>query len=416
MKWRHLCAAVGGAAILSALTVTDGRVAYTAAAQSETAAQDRAGRVLTVDEALATSAPQGEGDSYVPSGWRDPAAEATERFDAPALEADLQARLGSRYAGMWESGSKFVVAIVDPTPEDRQMVAGFGMVRAARYGLEQLKAWQDSATKVMSVGREWGVGIDLEGNRIRVDSNEIASRRPDLERRIPKDALDERSSFQGRVSHPDRFNWVAYFLHQEAGLAVYFPDRDERCTTGFYLTSSAYGPFGTSAGHCADTNERVLSWDWNYQGTVNNARYYCCNPVNADVAVFSTANIGNYARVQNQGGGHWGVMGQFSDTWPRTGETGCWSGAVGSNADVCGTISQWDYTWNDGSRTHVHNYCVNILDNPGDSGGPMYRLYDNGTVRAMAGISGRIDGVGTCGHHIQWILWETGMSLATTPW
>ena len=371
---------------------------------------------VTVEQLQAASpATGGQGANYRPAGWHDPSNDATERFDAPAIETDLQARLGDRYAGMWGAGPKFKVAIVNPTVEDLRLVAAYGEVVPARFSLTQLEQWKDDATGVLSAaGGDFGVGVDLVANHVVIDSNHAEAHRGAFEAKIPHDALDLHNSFHAVDTHADRFHWLAYIVHQEAGLAVYFPDRNVGCTTGWYLWSSAYGPFGSSAGHCEGTGHPARAWDGVWQGTVNNNTDG--NGTSSDANVFSTNNISNYARVQNQSSNHWGVMGQFSNTWPRSGESACWSGAVGSNTDVCGTVSRYDYTVTSDGTTRYHNYCVNVYSNPGDSGGPMYRLYSNGTVRAMGMLSTRVDGVGACGSHIVHILSATGMSLPTSPW
>ena len=118
----------------------------------------------------------------------------------------------------------------------------------------------------------------------------------------------------------------------------------------------------------------------------------------------------------NDHGWHWYVWNQFSDTWPRTGEDACWSGDHSAPGDNCGTISAWDTTLTD-TQTGVsvrHLYCVNVVGNRGDSGGPMYRLYSNDHVRAMALTSMINDYLGTCGNHIAWVQSTMDATLATS--
>lgn len=344
---------------------------------------------------------------YKPVGWTDPGRSAGEIFDGPALEQQLIRVLGDRYAGMWVNGSLFDVGVIAPTSSDEVLVAPFGRIVAATYSMADLMRWKEAVAAAMRSRGDNVVSVDLRRNKIVLLGDQAEDARAELAQIAPMDALDLRDT-PARITptHSSRYNWNSYFVHQEAGLGVITNDGHRFCTTGFYLWNASYGPFGSTAGHCLTGQVRAPDNSW--AGPVNASQW---GPdINAEI--FSTASIGNYPRVHNQSNGHWGVMGAFSDTWPRQGEPGvCWSGAYGSNGDFCGQVSWWNVTITGGGRNVAHQYCITVGPVEGDSGGPMYRLYDNGTVHAMGLTSTRVEMVGNCGTHIQWVLAVLGMQL-----
>lgn len=153
------------------------------------------------EELKKVSPPTGEGENYRPAGWRDSSNDATELFDAAAIEADLQARLGERYGGMWQNGSRFNVAVIRPTAADWRLVADYGDIVPASFSFDQLQKWQEVATQVMSDARvASGISVDLEANKVLIASNEAERLRPALEANIPRAALKLISRFHASNS------------------------------------------------------------------------------------------------------------------------------------------------------------------------------------------------------------------------
>lgn len=109
------------------------------------------------------------------------------------------------------------------------------------------------------------------------------------------------------------------------------------------------------------------------------------------------------------------VMGMFAQDYPKRNEGGMCRIGITSNNELCGGIvNRARVRLTDTNGRAVWSHCINLPTQAGDSGGPIYRRYNNGTVRAAGTTNGMltIDGVAsTCYSQIYWILRTTNTGL-----
>jgi hypothetical protein len=135
---------------------------------------------------------------------------------------------------------------------------------------------------------------------------------------------------------------------------------------------------------------------------------------NADALVFSTASAVNNPRIfcVVAMSCHWGVMGVFARNYPRVNEQICRNSIELTRADCAPVTIANAFVLLQGTGKRVRSWCAAVATAPGDSGGPWYRYYTNGTVRA-AGVNWSGDANQSCYSHIYYATTGTSTFVVT---
>lgn len=371
-----------------------------------------------------------------PQGW---VPDVTDTFDRDATSVAMRRRLGGRYGGEWVNGTgdgaTYVYGALRATAADTaaaRQIAGTDRVAVANvaYSTSQLAGY---AHRVEGLLVRHGVDVALLGvqdddNAVRLQvASAPQSLRDDIADVVPADAveiIEEPVPVEGH-STADAWRGADGRPYYEGGLRVnlFNPLRNgwSSCQTAFYVFNNAYGPFGMTAGHCSrntqgggTSGQPVTSPDGSFSSSVGvNAYGAATGDTNSDSLVFSTASAVNNARIWCPGGSgcHWGVMGIFTRNYPKANETICRSSIQLNNAQCAPVTVAGSFLYEAGTSKRVRSWCANPLDTvPGDSGGPWYRYYTNGTVRA-AGVNWSGSTGTSCFSHIYYATQASSTSV-----
>lgn len=373
-----------------------------------------------------------------------PAPKPTVVDPASDLDQDLVidhaiALFGDRFGGTWVSRdantSLFVVGITNAASDDEEalhsalpeVVARHVAVRQVPVGASVLARWKAHAEVVMGALRtDSNIGADARTGRVSVEAKTFAAETAtELRRRIPRANLELREdpAYETTMLHNSREAWFEIVTHNEGGLGVDTYENSVAkalCTTGFYLSSSSYGPFGTTAGHCSgfpSTNSHVFAPDDSFNDYIRTNVLSASNPTDADAANFSTATVYNYARVlakSGTGSYYRNVSGAYSSSAPSLNTNDICSSGRYTTTEECGHIVEVDKTYTMGGRQVKHYWCFVETLKDGDSGAPVWRTTSSGTAHAAGMVSFQriVDGVPrVCYSHIYYVTQRMNLML-----
>lgn len=269
------------------------------------------------------------------------------------------------------------------------------------------------------------VEISIKSQTVTVRARQLtAAQRAAIDAATAPDVVYELDpSFNGIVLDDSRTDYPPYKAGKEARIP-------ERCTTGFTVRR-VRDYYGTTAGHCSlqiDDEVRVGSsfGDGVFVGFVDRNRYNGQNPVTADVASYTLENDHATRRIYTGGDlGHRTVTKRFdSHGWSY--ETSlCFQGAT-SGAHNCGVIESFisrtdipvgvDPNGIPKYKTYRDVICFAASDrsDPGDSGGPVYKVRADESAKAAGIVWGHIN-EDTCFSKIGHVLAELDAVLAMRP-
>lgn len=370
--------------------------------------------------------PAGNTATVRPDGWEpDP----SDTFDRDAVSRAVRIRAGDRWAGEWvdRSGPEpaYVYGIVDATSADEQYVRSLVgdapvVVSTRRYSLLQLDAW---ANRVLDLANRYRlrpsvVDVDEQSGMVVLEAPSVSrDARRELAALVPAQALrivEHPLSAGDDHSSPDAWRGADGKPWYEAGLRIYLSN-NRKCATAFYVFQSLFGPFGLTAGHCPGyrtSGTGVWSGDGSFTDWIRANVYDNAGGEYSDAATFWTATAVNNPRIFCQTSAcHWGVMGVFTSGYPSTGESICLT-SIELARNTCGTVSRARFWFTDPNGVRSFAWSAPLPSASGDSGGPWYRYYTNGTVRAAGVHKGRLgnDAVMT---HIYYATSQTNTYVVT---
>jgi hypothetical protein len=362
-------------------------------------------------------------------------------YDQVALELDptvvvpaLTEAFGERYGGYWievrETDDVMHIGVVGATPADAEVVAQVtgGHPRVVtdpvEHGLADLMAAQDEiAATIDPEDGNFAVETDPATNSVvvRTESSDAAdtlavaqdaARRGAAEQAAtpaeqpregpvpaPPAAIPDAAAAPAEVAPTDvatavtvepatdiviepqdRRNFPPYEAGQYALIA--WPGRKVACTTGYLFHNSAYGYFGSTAGHCGRQGY-VVGIGSRIADLVRANSYFPNKWVMADAALVSMSTKPWPAwPMVNTGSSQRGITGRYLNTQLGAGLRLCFQG-ISSNSGNCGALVRVNEWLCCDAAGHGYFYsCLNYPSLGGDSGGPVY--FPRGASQAVA--------------------------------
>jgi streptogrisin B len=323
-----------------------------------------------------------------------------QQVDQNRISEQLASRFGDRFVGFWidrnGARSMLTIAITEATGDDaREAKTTTGRperttVVAASYTRSTLEGFRDRIETILNEEglAEYATSIRPATQSVGVEVPALPSTAAErIAAEVPEDAYAITEGVTYELAHSDPNSWSS--ASYEGGLYVNV-DRAggiTSCTTGFKLYSSAYGYFGTTAGHCGGGNGFAARAPLGiYSDMIRANGWHGYSTVTSDSAVMLLPSGTTTGTIHIGSGSHRTVKSQYNSSSPSRGTRVCYFGRTSGSR--CGDVNDVDARLTSEGKTVTNLWCATQTWQGGDSGAAAYGINGDGSAAAAGTVHG----------------------------